>query len=503
MNRLSVKTLQQQMGFANDKEILPNGSKCNGIPEGVSLEPTKVPDRLMNQNKKIPVAVMYVDLDKQEVWVRFCDNETIGKRIAMEDSVRKFCESSDAENYLISPEQVADDEVVIVKDSSDNYHRTRIPTGSRNYLSSLIDLDGRVAGLKFESGDGKIYRIPAENKHLMLWHQAVRCKVALGKPESMTRTLWLQHNEFIFKNRQWIETCLLVALECSRCQVYIDVSNITREEGEITIYIDIFQTDKFMEGFFSAFRFRTIPRLPSVGREKVAVITNVQQQGLINVVMYDYVFNCLREVLKKLYSEKDNLFANAVAVDLAIFYREMIDGLQVKKFLALLPGENTQLHRVHVLGIEFQKDVRVLYIDIGKEMIVPLEYLVIPYEQCNNKNVPQMLELISPQAVTLVLNGFNDTTGIDRSILFGIRKSLEFKPCFLKVVFNSSFYNKHPIAVVRTDILPSEVVSVMDYVHSQAILYTGRLADETVLVNENNLKCLKNVATRLAFNNNY
>ncbi|ODN00798.1 hypothetical protein Ocin01_05897, partial [Orchesella cincta] len=489
VRRTEVRSLHQQMGFSNGIDL----KQTVGLKEQMFM---KVPDRFINRNRKIPSTILQVDVEKREVLVCFYDPETMDQRNALADTMREFCESAVASNYLLRQEEVSGDEVVIIKDTCDNYRRTRITNGSSDDLSSLIDLDGRVTGLKFQGISTKIFRIPFENKKLQLWFQAMRCKVALGKPEAIPMNLWAQHNNFIFSSNQWTENCMLAALEGSRCPINLTVSNMTLENDKPTIFIDIFQTAKLQNDFLMAVKYCSVPRTPMIGQERPAVITNIRRQGLIDVVLYDSILISLREVLKKLQSENPNFVRDAL--DLALFYKELIDGFEIRNFLAILPGENTQLHRVQVLGIEFEKDVKVLFIDVGKEMIIPLTSLIIPYNGCKHKDIPQLLELISPQAITLDLKGFNNKN--DESILISMRKSLEFRPCFVEIVEDASGVNQHPIAIVRTDIMPSEVVSVMDYVHShftENIRATGATAK-----NQRDLKVLKAVATKLGFNNN-
>ncbi|CAL8122414.1 unnamed protein product [Orchesella dallaii] len=494
-----VQTLQQQikMGFSAVQEVkhAAYGSFLNNVGIGSSELSTfqKVPDRLINQHRKIPAALYLVDVENKEAWICFFDPETNNQRDLLVEGMQTFCESPEAVQYLVRPDEVSKDEVVIVKDNRFNYRRTRIPNGRETDIGKLVDLDGRVAGMKFQGISDKIYRIPAGMKQLRIWFQAVKCKVALSTSSSADR--WLQHNDFIFRNQKWVETCLLAALECSRAPFNFHVSNMQEGEpdGELTVFIDIFQTEKLTNDFLVSLKFCTIPRTPSVGQEKLAVITNLRAKGQIDVVMYDNVWLTLREILKKLFSEQEKLRPKN-GLDLAVFFKELIEGFEVRCFLAALPGETTQLHRVQVIGIEFRKHAKVLFIDIGKEMTIPLESLMLPFEGCTNEHVPQILELICPQAVTLELKGFNSEDGNDEGMLLNLR--LECKPCFVKIV-DSEGPNGHPIAVVRTDITPSEVTSIMDYVHS-----LGNLSDfgsnGIEEANVSQLNCLKGIAKKLS-----
>jgi len=71
---------------------------------------------------------------------------------------------------MVTKEEVHKDEVVIVQDTYSNYRRTRIPKDVKNPLGTLLDLDGRITGMKFQ-GTEQIFRIPPDAPELHFWFQ--------------------------------------------------------------------------------------------------------------------------------------------------------------------------------------------------------------------------------------------------------------------------------------------------------------------------------------------
>ncbi|CAL8141027.1 unnamed protein product [Orchesella dallaii] len=241
-----------------------------------------IPDRLINQKKIIPAAIYLLNVENKDAWICFYDPET-------------------------NPDELLKDEVVIIQDYGYNYRRTRNPNGRETEFRNLVDIDGRVAGMKFQGVVDKIYRIPADEHYMIL-------------------RLWFQ-----------------------------------------------------------------------IGQEKLAVITNIRSNGQIDVAIYNDAWLTLREILRKLFSERHKLYPTC-GFNMAVIFKEMIKGFDY---------------------------ANVLLIDVGKTMSIPLDFMMVPFGGCTNEHVPQMLELISPRAVTLELKGFNPEHGNADCMLLNMKTLLE------------------------------------------------------------------------------
>jgi len=375
--------------------------------------------------------VVTVDFNKQLAYVILDDEVTKKERADLIKTIDEIYSSSDGLRWSVPQEKkVTKGDVYIVKDDEGLFHRAMVVSTHPKKGIKLVDVDTYKV---FIVRQVVAFRMTPEIEDI--WFQVLACKFCLS--DSLPLKAWAAKNDFTLKNGAMIESVLLSTMEVI-AGLPLQTTNIKKEHQNgkdlFRLAINIFESMRLKYGFMHSLMYSTVPRVPAVGNSKIAFITNIREAdaGCIDVVFCDNLYYEVQQVLntiqitKRLFTPRCNTMTE--------FFKELICGYSVRQFLAPLGSDWTELHRVKITGIQSdgnEKMVTLQFMDSGKQTTLPLNNLRDLAISMSAKCVPELLEMIPAQAITLRINNIHPN---EAQQLVKLRQMLEDTACYIKSV---------------------------------------------------------------------